>query len=221
MQLMLAFVDVDGLKQLNDTRGHPAGDAALRLVGQALRANLRPYDVIVRYGGDEFLCAMPNLSAPEARARFKRIAHALAAVNAEHSISFGLAQAQDSEILRPADRPRRRRPHRNTRTRAARLIHPADRYRAADGRAARPDRPARAGRGHGGREARPRRRLRQRTPDRRAGAGGSGRDRRRLQSRSSLLGHVRVPARPPSSWSCSRPTSTRRSRSSMAHSTAS
>ena len=53
--------------------------------------------MIVRYGGDEFLCAMPNLSAPEARARFKRIAHALAAVNAEHTISFGLAQAQESE----------------------------------------------------------------------------------------------------------------------------
>jgi diguanylate cyclase (GGDEF)-like protein len=98
-QLMVAFVDVDGLKRLNDSRGHPAGDAALRLVGQALRANLRPYDVIVRYGGDEFLCAMPNLSAPEARARFKRIAHALAAGDSQHSISFGLAQARDSETF--------------------------------------------------------------------------------------------------------------------------
>jgi diguanylate cyclase (GGDEF)-like protein len=98
-QLLLAFVDVDGLKRLNDAHGHPAGDTALRLVGQALRANLRPYDVIVRYGGDEFLCAMPNLSAPEARARFQRIAHELAAVNSEHAISFGLAQARDSETF--------------------------------------------------------------------------------------------------------------------------
>ena len=51
--LAVAFGDVDGLKRINDTQGHLAGDALLRLVGETLRANLRPYDVIVRYGGDE------------------------------------------------------------------------------------------------------------------------------------------------------------------------
>lgn len=98
--LVLAFVDVDGLKRLNDTRGHQAGDSLLRSVGAALRTNLRPYDVIVRYGGDEFICVMPDLSASEARARFARIAHQLAAVDSEHSISIGLAQAWPGEDLR-------------------------------------------------------------------------------------------------------------------------
>jgi diguanylate cyclase (GGDEF)-like protein len=98
-QMMLAFVDVDGLKQVNDTRGHQAGDALLQGVGKALRTNLRPYDVIVRFGGDEFLCAMPDLSPYEARARFARIAHALAAIDRDHSISFGLAQAWPGESL--------------------------------------------------------------------------------------------------------------------------
>ena len=98
-QLILAFVDVDGLKRLNDTRGHQAGDSLLRAVGEALRANLRSYDVIVRYGGDEFVCAMPDLSPQEARARFARIAHALAAVDSDHSISIGLAQAWPGETL--------------------------------------------------------------------------------------------------------------------------
>src|SRR5207248_4525452 len=42
--LMLAFVDVDGLKHVNDSQGHLAGDALLRLVGETVRANLRPYD---------------------------------------------------------------------------------------------------------------------------------------------------------------------------------
>ena len=97
--LVLAFVDVDGLKQVNDSQGHLAGDALLRLVGETLRANVRPYDVIVRYGGDELLCAMSNLGVPEARARFEKIAAALAAADADHSITFGLAAAEPADGL--------------------------------------------------------------------------------------------------------------------------
>jgi diguanylate cyclase (GGDEF)-like protein len=97
--LLLAFIDVDGLKQLNDTEGHLAGDALLRLVGETIRANVRPYDLIVRYGGDELVCAMPNLSAPEARARFKKIASALTVISPHHSIAFGLAAAEPADGL--------------------------------------------------------------------------------------------------------------------------
>ncbi|MDX6569694.1 MAG: hypothetical protein QOH15_2272 [Gaiellales bacterium] len=97
--LMLAFVDVDGLKQINDSKGHIAGDALLRLVGRTLIGNLRPYDVIVRYGGDEFLCAMPDIGASEARARFLKIRHALAAFDAKYSLSFGLAQSNEHDTL--------------------------------------------------------------------------------------------------------------------------
>jgi diguanylate cyclase (GGDEF)-like protein len=96
---VLAFVDVDGLKQVNDGRGHLAGDTLLRLVGETLRANVRPYDVIVRYGGDELVCVMPNLSAPEARARFERIAAVLTSADAKHSITFGLAEAEPADSL--------------------------------------------------------------------------------------------------------------------------
>jgi diguanylate cyclase (GGDEF)-like protein len=97
--LVLAFVDVNGLKHLNDSQGHLAGDALLKLVGETLRANVRPYDVIVRYGGDELVCAMPNLRTPEAAARLEKIATTLAAVNAEHSITVGLAQAEPTDSL--------------------------------------------------------------------------------------------------------------------------
>ncbi len=55
--------------------------------------------MIVRFGGDEFLCAMPDVTPPEARARFGRIALTLAAIDREHSISFGLAQAWPGENL--------------------------------------------------------------------------------------------------------------------------
>jgi diguanylate cyclase (GGDEF)-like protein len=97
--LVLAFIDVDGLKQINDRHGHLAGDALLQLIGEALRANVRLYDVIVRYGGDEFVCALPKLSAAEARARFEEIAAALTAADAEHSVTFGLAEAEPGDSL--------------------------------------------------------------------------------------------------------------------------
>ena len=97
--LVLAFVDVDGLKQVNDDEGHLAGDALLKLVGETIRASVRPYDLVVRYGGDEFVCAMSNISVGEGRARFERIADALAAVNPEHSVTFGIAEADPGDGL--------------------------------------------------------------------------------------------------------------------------
>ena len=97
--LTLAFVDVDGLKAVNDAEGHQSGDRLLRLVVDTMRANVRPYDVIVRYGGDEFLCALPHLGGAVARGRLDTIAAALAAANAEHSITFGLAEFDPAEGL--------------------------------------------------------------------------------------------------------------------------
>jgi diguanylate cyclase (GGDEF)-like protein len=97
--LVLAFIDIDGLKHLNDSQGHLAGDNLLQLLGETLRASVRPYDVIVRYGGDELICAMPNLSATEARARFDRIAALLTAADEKHSVTVGLAEAESADTL--------------------------------------------------------------------------------------------------------------------------
>jgi len=97
--LVLAFIDVDDLEQVNDSQGYLAGDALLQRVGETLRANIRAYDLIVRYGGDEFVCVMPNLGAPKARERFDQIAAALTAVNAEHSVTVGIAEADPADSL--------------------------------------------------------------------------------------------------------------------------
>jgi diguanylate cyclase (GGDEF)-like protein len=97
--LLVAFMDVDGLKEVNDARGHFAGDALLHLVAETVRINVRSYDVLVRYGGDEFLCAMPNITRVEAHRRFDQIACSLRAVDAEHSITFGLAEAKRTDNL--------------------------------------------------------------------------------------------------------------------------
>jgi diguanylate cyclase (GGDEF)-like protein len=106
-KLTLAFIDVDRLKEVNDTLGHPAGDDLLHSVVETVKTHLRPYDVIVRYGGDEFLCAMPNLSKVGAKRRLNKITALLAAAHQGHSITFGLAESEPDdgvpEIIGRAD----------------------------------------------------------------------------------------------------------------------
>ena len=98
--LTLAFLDVDGLKLVNDEHGHLEGDRLLRRVGEMLRAHVRPYDVIVRYGGDEFLCAMPNLSRAAAAARMATVVAELSTASAYSTgVTVGLAELEASDDL--------------------------------------------------------------------------------------------------------------------------
>jgi diguanylate cyclase (GGDEF)-like protein len=73
------FVDVDGLKAINDSRGHRAGDAALIHVAQILARSLRTTDVVARLGGDEFGLLLEHLDEPQARAKAEKLADAVAA----------------------------------------------------------------------------------------------------------------------------------------------
>jgi diguanylate cyclase (GGDEF)-like protein len=76
--LVLAYIDSDDLKGVNDREGHAAGDALLRDLVALLRSKLRPYDPVVRWGGDEFICTISGADLDDARSRFEEIRRALA-----------------------------------------------------------------------------------------------------------------------------------------------
>jgi diguanylate cyclase (GGDEF)-like protein len=59
-------MDLDNFKEINDNHGHHVGDRALREVAAVLRAGIRPYDICVRYAGDEFIVVLSGCGADEA-----------------------------------------------------------------------------------------------------------------------------------------------------------
>ncbi|MCG0239868.1 MAG: diguanylate cyclase [Firmicutes bacterium] len=71
--LSLILVDLNNMKAINDTYGHLAGDQALREWAALLRANVRPQDLVARYGGDEFAVILPGASRSDARALVERL----------------------------------------------------------------------------------------------------------------------------------------------------
>jgi diguanylate cyclase (GGDEF)-like protein len=98
-RLVMAFVDVDQLKQLNDREGHQAGDALLQAVVSAMRKKLRSFDPVVRYGGDEFICALAGANPDEATHRFGEIQAQLAREHDEAAISVGVVELEGDESL--------------------------------------------------------------------------------------------------------------------------
>lgn len=72
------IIDVNQFKQVNDTYGHPAGDVVLRDIAAAIRSCIRSSDILVRYGGDEFLLLFPKMSENDMAEKNKRIKEAVA-----------------------------------------------------------------------------------------------------------------------------------------------
>ena len=94
-QLVVCYIDVVGLKALNDSHG--AGDELLKRVVTLIQAHLRSYDLIIRLGGDEFLCAMSSMTLPDARKRFSDVTALLAASPDAGAIRTGFAQLTPDE----------------------------------------------------------------------------------------------------------------------------
>ena len=69
----VVVLDLDDLKRINDTYGHPAGDSAIRAVARAIRGVVRADDLLFRWGGDEFVVILLGVSPAEARGRMARM----------------------------------------------------------------------------------------------------------------------------------------------------
>jgi diguanylate cyclase (GGDEF)-like protein len=97
--LLVAFVDVDGLKPVNDAHGHAAGDELLRATVATISEHLRSYDVITRFGGDEFVCTLAGQDIARARKRFDEISIRHAEGAGHGSFTVGLAERQEDDTL--------------------------------------------------------------------------------------------------------------------------
>jgi len=100
--ISIMLIDMDGLKRINDTKGHLAGDRALRgLVAGILRQIRRP-DILIRYGGDEFLLILPETDVIQARMLGERMQENMPKMI---QFSFGVAEGQSlGELLEEADK---------------------------------------------------------------------------------------------------------------------
>ncbi len=89
--LSVAMYDIDHFKQINDTYGHPVGDQVIRNLAWLLRQRLRKHDILCRYGGEEFLVALPHADASQAYGVLERIRQDFSQIRHPHGESYFLA----------------------------------------------------------------------------------------------------------------------------------
>ncbi len=109
------LLDIDHFKKINDTYGHFAGDAVLRETAARLRGNMRPYDQVGRYGGEEFLVVLPNCDLEAAKNQAERMRQKLQTtamlvdgaelfVSASFGVTVSIASERDPNLfVRVAD----------------------------------------------------------------------------------------------------------------------
>jgi diguanylate cyclase (GGDEF)-like protein len=113
----IMMLDIDHFKQFNDTYGHEAGDTVLRELGEALLASVRNEDILCRYGGEEFVAILPDLTLDLAIERAEALRRMVSEMRVrmrgeslrEITVSIGVAVYPQygetmEEVMRVADR---------------------------------------------------------------------------------------------------------------------
>lgn len=104
--LSCLLLDIDHFKEVNDSHGHPVGDAVIRAIGLLLRAHSRQTDIAARYGGEEFALLLPETGREEALLVAEKLRRAIAAqeiaatpeLHLQVSASFGVSSWSEAEL---------------------------------------------------------------------------------------------------------------------------
>ena len=104
--LCAVMTDIDQFKSINDSNGHLTGDRVLQAFARVLSANIRAFDILGRYGGDEFIILLPHTSFKDASASMKRIRGLMKAplildegINMEVTCSYGISELEEDDSL--------------------------------------------------------------------------------------------------------------------------
>jgi diguanylate cyclase (GGDEF)-like protein len=100
--LSIVMADVNGLKTVNDTQGHEAGDNLIRMAAKIILGAFRAEDIVARIGGDEFAVLLPRKDKNVAEEAVERIMDSPEIVKCQVSIAFGIASAESKDQLAEA-----------------------------------------------------------------------------------------------------------------------
>jgi diguanylate cyclase (GGDEF)-like protein len=112
--IIICFIDINGLKEINDVLGHEQGDALILNSVKIIKENIREEDLLIRLGGDEFLICFVNMDIDQVNKTWLRVLDKIKLANEEDkpyiiSLSHGIAEIKKSdrnmldELIREAD----------------------------------------------------------------------------------------------------------------------
>ena len=106
--LTAVYMDLDGLKEINDSKGHSVGDVYLKTFAEEMKKNLKKDELLIRFGGDEFLAVFPGIGSEETKDKMERIRREMEHPEKDRlpiHFSFGAVSGQKTpeELIKEAD----------------------------------------------------------------------------------------------------------------------